>query len=138
MQPIEQQLSQHYPSDLTDAQWQLLAPWFEPKSRQRGRKPTVSRRRIVNAIFFVLREGCRWRSLPHDYPDWRLVYAYFSLWHHRGVFAQVYEALHRNERERHGREPHPSAGIMDSQSVKTSAVARGACGYDAGKKGEGP
>ena len=137
MQPIEQQLSQHYPSDLTDAQWELLAPWFEAKPKQRGRKPTVSRRQIVNAIFYVLREGCRWRSLPHDYPDWRLVYAYFHLWHQRGVFAQAYEALHRAEREREGREPHPSAGILDSQSVKTSAVARGTCGYDAGKKGEG-
>lgn len=138
MQPIEQQLSRQYASDLTDAQWNLLAPWFDATPRQRGKKPTVSRRQIVNAIFYVLREGCRWRSLPHDYPDWRLVYAYFALWHHRGVFAQAYEALHRAERTRHGREPHPSAGILDSQSVKTSAVARGACGYDAGKKGEGP
>jgi len=137
MQPVEQQLSQQYPSDVTDAQWELLAPWFEPKARQPGRKAVVSRRRIVNAIFYVLREGCRWRSLPHDYPDWRLVYFYFHHWHQRGVFAQAYEALHRAERVRQERDPHPSAGILDSQSVKTSAVARGACGYDAGKKGEG-
>lgn len=129
--------SQQYPSDVSDAQWELLAPWFEPKARQPGPPPRVSRRRIVNGIFYVLREGCRWRSLPHDYPDWRLVYFYFRHWHQRGVFAQVYEALHRVERERQGRDPHPSAGILDSQSVKTSAVARGACGYDAAKKGEG-
>jgi len=137
MQPVEQHLSQHYPSDVTDAQWALLAPWFEPKAHQPGRKPEIPRRRIVNAIFYVLREGCRWRSLPHDYPKWPLVYYYFTLWHQRGVFAEVYAALHRAERERQGRDPHPSAGILDSQSVKTSAVARGACGYDAGKKGEG-
>jgi transposase len=137
MQPSVQHLSRRYPSDVTDEQWELLAPWFEPKPRQPGRKPVVSRRRIVNAIFYVLREGCRWRSLPHDYPDWRLVYFYFTLWSQRGVFAEVYEALHRAERERQGRDPHPSAGVLDSQSVKTSAVARETCGYDAGKKGEG-
>ena len=137
MQPIEQQLSSDYPSDLTEAQWQQIAPWFAAKPRQRGRAPTVSRRQIVNAIFYVLREGCRWRSLPRDYPDWRLVYAYFRLWHERGVFAQVYGALHREERARQGRDPDPSAGVIDSQSVKTTAVARDACGYDAGKKGEG-
>lgn len=137
MQPIERQLSQHYASDVTDAQWELLAPWFEPKARQPGPPPSVSRRAIVNAIFYVLREGCRWRSLPHDYPPWSLVYFYFRLWHQRGIFAQAYEVLHREERVRQGRDPHPSAGILDSQSVKTSAVARGACGYDAGKKGEG-
>ena len=137
MQSIQQHLSQHYPSDLTDAQWELLAPWFEHKPSQPGPEPRVCRRRIVNAIFYVLREGCRWRSLPHDYPDWQTVYGYFRLWHQQGVFAQVYEALHRAERKRHGRDPHPSAGILDSQSVKTSAVARGECGYDAGKKSEG-
>ena len=81
--------------------------------------------------------GCRWRSLPHDYPKWSLVYYYFTQWHYRGVFAEAYEALHRAERVRQGRDPHPSAGILDSQSVKTSAVARGDRGYDAGKKGEG-
>ena len=137
MQQIEQQLSQQYPSDLTDAQWELITPWFEPKPSQPGKRPTVSRRLIVNAIFYLLREGCRWRSLPRNYPDWRLVYAYFHLWHQRGVFAQVYESLHRAERNRQGRDPQPSAGILDSQSVKTSAVAREACGYDAGKKSEG-
>jgi len=138
MQSIEQHLSQQYPSDMSDAQWELLAPWFEHQPSQPGPEPTICRRRIVNAIFYVLREGCRWRSLPHDYPDWQLVYGYFRLWQQQGVFAHVYETLHRAERERQGRDPHPSAGILDSQSVKTSAVARGACGYDAGKKGEGP
>jgi putative transposase len=81
MQPVEQQLCRQYPSDVTDAQWGLLAPWFGPRARQPGRKAVVSRRRIVNAIFSVLREGGRWRSLPHDYPDWRLVYFYFHHWH---------------------------------------------------------
>lgn len=133
----EQSVAQRYPSDLTDAQWALVAGWFEPTPGQRGRKPQVPRRAIVNAIFYLLREGCRWRSLPHDYPDWRLVYAYFRLWRDRGVFAAVYEALHRAERERQGRNPHPTAGSLDSQSVKTSMNARGACGYDVGKKGEG-
>jgi putative transposase len=128
---------QQYPSDLTDAQWQLIEHFFTPPAQQPGPKAVIPRREILNAIFYLLREGCRWRSLPHEYPNWRTVNDCFRRWQQNGLLQQVYEELHRAERVRQGRTPQPTAGALDSQSVKTGACAREDNGYDAGKKNQG-
>lgn len=129
-----QQFAQHYPSDITDEQWALIAPLIDPPPKSRaGRQPTISRRLIFNAIIYVVREGCRWRSLPTQYPPWATVYWYFRQWLFEGVFFTVYTVLHTALRRREGREEHPSLGILDSQSVKSTATTQQAVGYDAAK-----
>lgn len=112
-----------YPSDLTDAQWVLLEPLIVRPPRQdgRGRPCEVDLREIVNAILYVLREGCRWRALPHDFPAWQTVYWYFTKWTDADTLVRITDALRRRVREAAGRDPEPSAVIIDSQSVKTTA-----------------
>ncbi len=92
------------------------------------------RREIVNAILYVLRSGCPWRSLPHDLPAWGTVYHYFRKWQREGVWDRVLEALRMQVRQKQGRDAQPSAGIIDSQSIKTSAVRGPEKGFDMGKK----
>jgi len=108
-----------YPSDLTDAQWALLRPLIE-KPGGRGRPSTQDRRRILDAIFYVARSGCQWRMLPKDYPPWQTVYSCFRRWQQRGLLAQVHEQLRGAWRKNQCRLIQPSAGIIDSQSVKTT------------------
>jgi transposase len=110
----------HYPSDLSDAQWEILEPLLGSPASGRGRRPAVSRREIVNAIFYVLRTGCQWRHLPHDLPNWNTVYWYFARWVNDGTWERVNDELRRRVRVQAGREAEPSAAIMDSQSVKTT------------------
>jgi transposase len=106
-----------YPSDLSEAQWSLIAPLVEC---QRGRPVAHSRRRILDAIFYVARSGCQWRMLPLDYPPWKTVYTCFRRWKLRGTLVQIHERLRAAYRQQRGREVQPSAGIVDSQSVKTT------------------
>jgi len=112
---------QSYDSDVSDEQWVLLEPLLEPESKKKGGRPrTANRREIVNAIFYVLKTGCQWRQLPHQFPVWSTVYVYYRGWRVSGIWQQAHEALHRKVRCTTGRKETPSAAILDSQSVKTS------------------
>jgi putative transposase len=108
-----------YPSDLTDEAWKRLEPLLPPPAYT-GRKRKYDLREIVNAIFYLLRTGCPWRMLPHDLPPWQVVYWHFAKWRATGVWQGINDTLRTELRMRDGREEGPSAGSMDSQSVKTS------------------
>jgi transposase len=123
-----------YPSDLTDAQWALIEPLL-PAPRPGGRPEKHPRRDIVDAILYVVRTGCAWRQLPFDFPPWQTVYWYFVRWEDAKVTEYILAALRRRVRLQQGRTEHPSAGIIDSQSVKgADTVPCSSRGYDANKK----
>lgn len=125
-----------YPSDLTDRQWALIEAMVPVKPG--GRPAKHSRRQIVNAILYVNRTGCSWRQLPHEFPPWDTVYWYFKIWNQAGVTDRIHDALRAAVRDAHGRDPMPSAGIVDAQSIKgADTVGRDSRGYDAGKKVNG-
>ena len=109
-----------YPSDLTDAEWAILAPLVCPARAGRGRPPGIARREVVDAILYVLRTGCQWRYLPEGFPHWNTVYWYFAKWRDDGTWVRVNDALRRRVRVALGREAEPSAAIVDSQSAKTT------------------
>ena len=109
-----------YPSDLTDAQFARIAPHL-PAPKKTGRKSTVSRREIVNAILYKVKTGCQWQALPHDLPHYKTVYTYFIWWTLDGTLEAILTALREAVRTQSGREATPSAAIIDSQSVKTTA-----------------
>jgi putative transposase len=107
-----------YPTDRTDPEWSILAPHFPPAATGRPRTRPV--REILDAIFYVLRAGCAWRLLPREFPPWPTVYYYFRTWRTDGTWDLASQELRRAERVRQGRDPEPSAAIVDSQSVKTT------------------
>jgi putative transposase len=107
-----------YPTDLKYTEWQQIVGFFPTFRRGRPRKWELWQ--IVNAILYVNRTGCQWRMLPVNFPPWRTVYGYYWRWKSLGVWAQINEALVKRVRQTAGREPYPSAAILDSQSVKTS------------------
>ncbi len=94
-------------------------------------------REILNAIFYIVRSGCAWRLLPHDFPPWKTVHHYFRVWRLDGIWERLNTALRERLRVRQGRNPQPSAGMVDSQSAKTTGVGGEARGYDGGKKVRG-
>ena len=108
-----------YPTDLTDLQWKGLHPLIPPAKPGGGPRKTDTRE-VINAIFYLLRTGCAWRLLPHDFPPWGTVYTYFRQWKTDGTWKTIHDTLHEKVRKQDGRESEPSAAILDSQSVKTT------------------
>jgi putative transposase len=108
-----------YPSDLTDEQWELVRPLL-PAGRPGGRPRSADLREVVNALLYLLRTGCPWRHLPHDLPPWGTVWSYFRRWRDDGTLERLHDELRARVRLADGRDPRPSAGCLDSQSVKTA------------------
>ena len=133
----EQPLAQRKPylTDLTDAQWALIEP-FVRADHSGPQEVLHSRREVVNAILYIKRTGAQWRYMPHDLPDWQVVYHYFALWKKDGTLKKLNDELRRKVRVHEGHTEEPTAGCLDSQSVKTLQEAE-TKGYDAGKKIKG-
>jgi putative transposase len=125
-----------YSTDLSDAEWGWLEPHL-PAQKARGRPRIHSPRKVLDAVFYILRSGCPWRLLPHDFPPWKTVFHYFRRWRLDGTWQRMHAALRERLRTRLGRNVQSSAGIVDSQSAKTTGVGGEQRGYDGGKKVRG-
>jgi putative transposase len=129
-------MSKAYPSNLTRVQYEFLSDMI-PEPKPGGRKREVDMWEVLNAIFYVLVEGVRWRSLPGDFPVWQTVYSYFRKWRKDGTWLKIHDSLRQWTRIEEERHRSPSEAIIDSQSVKSAAMVSQSVGFDAGKKIKG-
>jgi len=127
--------NQLYPTDLTDSQWDIIRELIPP-AKPGGRPRTLDMRMVINAILYVVVGGIKWRMLPREYPKWKSVYHYFRVWRDNGDWQRIHDTLRAQVRQREGRHKHPTAGCLDSQSIKTTEI-RGIRGYDSGKQVKG-
>lgn len=126
-----------YDTSLTDGQWAVIEPLLPVRDPRRGGQPLrYPRRLVIDSILYVLGAGCSWRRMPHDLAPWDVAYRWFRDWTADGVWARVHDTLRERVREADGRDPQPSAAVLDAQSVK-SAEGGEAIGYDAGKRVRG-
>src|SRR5215207_6073022 len=128
-------LSHPYPSDLSDREWEILAPLIPP-AKPGGRPRKWPMQKILNAVFYVLRTGCQWRLLPRDFPPWSTVHHYFRAWRRAGVWVRLHRALYARARAAAGRAPCPTLVAMDGQPVKTTERG-GVRGFDGHERVKG-
>lgn len=125
---MENEKRKGYPTDLTDEQWAEIKPLFVGM-----RKRKFEKRELVNAVLYLVDSGCKWRQLPHDFPNWKTVYSFFRRAEAKGLWDKILKHMVKVIRERAGRQPNPTYAIIDSQSIKT-AYANDQVGFDGGKK----